>query len=92
MKDTDREENADPRKDHISRRKCLKVNIRAEILREKYLNIHQPYALAKRVGKCTQDIYSRGDPFCESVITILRFAECRDFLSKDGEDSLGRMT
>ena len=34
MKDTDREENADPRKDYISRWECLKVNVRAGILHE----------------------------------------------------------
>ena len=35
------------------------------------------------------DIHGRGDPFCESIIVILGLAECRDLLSKDGEDGLG---
>ena len=36
MKDTYQQENANPRKDCICRRKGLKVNIRTEILHEKY--------------------------------------------------------
>jgi len=55
----------------------------------KYPNIHQPSTPANRGGKRTQDIYGRGDPFCETVITILGLAERRDLLSKDGEDGLG---
>jgi hypothetical protein len=38
-----------------------------------------------------QDIYSRSDPFCESIGTILGLAERGDLLSKDSEDSLGRI-
>jgi hypothetical protein len=37
-------------------------------------------------------MYSRGDPFCESVVTILGLVERGDLLSKGREDSLGGMT
>ena len=46
MKDTNREESTDPREDYVRRWKRLKVNIRAGILREKRLDIHQPNTLA----------------------------------------------
>jgi hypothetical protein len=36
-----------------------------------------------------QDIHSGVNPFCESVVATLRFVECGDLLSKDGEDTLG---
>ena len=53
------------------------------------LGTHHPNTLAKRCGKRIQDIDSRGDPFCESIVTILGLAERGDLLSKYGEDSLG---
>ena len=34
-------------------------------------------------------IYSRGDPFWESVVNIFEMAEPWHLLSKDGKDSLG---
>ena len=56
------------------------------------MDIHHPNTLAKRGGKRIQDIDSRGDPFCESVATILRPAEHGNLFPKDGEDSLGGIT
>jgi hypothetical protein len=52
-------------------------------------DIYQPNTPAKGGRKRIQDVYSRGDPFCESFVTILGLAERGDLLSKDGEDSLG---
>ena len=46
-KDTDREENADPCKNYICRRECLKVNIRKGILHKKISR----YSLAQRPGQ-----------------------------------------
>ena len=39
-----------------------------------------------------QHVYSRSDPFCESVVAILGFAKPGNSLSKDSENSLGGMT
>jgi hypothetical protein len=89
MKNTDREENADPRKDRICRRECLKVNIEQGFFTRENLDVHQPNTLTKRVRKRIQDFHSRGDPFCEPVVIILGLAKCGDLLSEDGKDSLG---
>jgi hypothetical protein len=89
MKNMDREKNADPRKDCICWRKYLKVNIEQKFFTREHFDIHQPNTLAKRIGKRIQDIYSRGDPFCESAITVLGLCESGHSLSKDGKDSLG---
>ena len=89
MKDTDREENADTRENHVRRWKRLNINIRARILHEETPDTHKPNTLANRVGKRVQHVYSRGDPFCESIVAIPGFAEPRNLLSEDGEDSLG---
>jgi hypothetical protein len=89
MKDTDQEENPDPRKDRICRWECLKVTIRAGFFTRKNRDIHQPNTLAKRGGKRIQDVHRRGDPFCESIVTILGLVKCRDLFSKDREDCLG---
>ena len=88
-KNTDREENADPRKDCICRRECLKVDIEQKFVRRKHFDIHQPNTLAKRIGKRIQDFYSRGDPFCEPVVIILGLTKYGNLFSEDGEDSLG---
>ena len=69
-----------------------KANIRAEILHEKYIDINQTNTPANGGRKRIQDIYGRGDPFCETTVTILGSAERRDLLSKDSEDSLGGIT
>jgi hypothetical protein len=42
---------------------------------------------AERVGYV--DMTGRCDPFCESLVAILRLVECGDLLSKGGEDSVG---
>jgi hypothetical protein len=55
----------------------------------KYHDIHKPNALANGPGKRIQYIYSRDDPFCESIVSILGLIESRDLVSQDGEDSLG---
>ena len=89
MTDTDREENANPREDCIRRGECLKVILEQEFFTKKCLDTHKPYALAKRVGKCIQYIYCRGDPFCESVVTALGFAEPGNLFSKNSEDRFG---
>jgi hypothetical protein len=47
MKDTDQEENADPRKDCICRWECLKACVKAEILRDKISR----YTLAQHPGQ-----------------------------------------
>jgi hypothetical protein len=52
-------------------------------------NIHQPNSLAKHVRKRMQDINGRDDPFCESIVDILRLIERGDLFSKSIEDSLG---
>ena len=57
----------------------------------KLRGIYLSNALANGGGKRIQDVYCRGDPFCESIFTILGLVECRDSVSKDGEDSLGRL-
>jgi hypothetical protein len=57
----------------------------------KYLDIHQTDTPANGGGKRIQDIYGRGDPFCETVVTM-GLAERGDLLSKDGEDGLGGIT
>ena len=56
----------------------------------KHLDTHQPNTLTKRVRKRIEDFYCRGDPFCESIITILGLAKRGgDLLSEGGKDSLG---
>ena len=55
----------------------------------KYLDIHQTDTPANGGGKRIQDIYGRGDPFCETIVAILGLAERGDLLSKYCEDSLG---
>ena len=59
------------------------------ISRKRHPDIHQPNTPANGCRKCVQNIYSRGDPFCESVIATLGLRECGDLVSKDGEDGLG---
>jgi hypothetical protein len=39
-----------------------------------------------------QNVHGRGNPFYESVITIVGSAECGDLLPEDGEDCLGGTT
>jgi len=51
MKDTDQEENADPREDCICRWECLKVTVRERFSTRKRPDIHQPNALANGPGK-----------------------------------------
>ena len=87
--DTNREENADPRKNRIHRRECLKVNIEQEFFTRKDLGAHQPNTLAKHVRKRIENIDSRGDPFCELVVTILGLIERGDLFSKGGKDCPG---
>jgi hypothetical protein len=89
MEDTNQKENADPRKDYISRWECLKVTIGEKLFKRSHPDIHQSNTLAKGGGKRMQDIHSGDDPFCESVTTILGLAECGDMVSKDGENSIG---
>ena len=91
MKDTDQEENADPRKDCICRRECLKENIRVGILYEKRLDIYETNTLAKCSGKRIQYVHGGGDPFCQCIVTTLGLAERGNLFSKDGEDCLGRI-
>jgi hypothetical protein len=43
-------------------------------------------------GKCIQGIHGRGNPICESAVTVLGLVEHGDLLSEDGEDSLGGVT
>jgi hypothetical protein len=57
----------------------------------KYLDIHQPNALADSGGKRIQYIHSRDNPFRESVVSILGLIESRDLVSQDGKDRLGRI-
>jgi hypothetical protein len=90
MKDTNQEENADSRKDCIRRRKCLKKQtLKQKFSASKHPNIHQANTPSKGGGKRIQDIYGRGDTFCETIVTTLGLAERGDLLSKDGEDGLG---
>ena len=89
MKNTDREKNTDPRKDCSGRWKRLKVSVEKDVFTRKYLDIHQPNTLAKRVRKRIENIDSRGNPFCESVFAILGLAKPGDLLSKNSEDRLG---
>ena len=76
MRDTNREENTDSCKDCICRWKCLKVNIRAEILHQKVTGIYKPNSLPYGGGKRMHDIHGRSDPFCERIVAILGSAEC----------------
>jgi len=58
MKDTDQEENADPRKDCICRWECLMVNVKPEILHDKISR----YTLAQHPGqqlRKTHRVHSR---------------------------------
>jgi hypothetical protein len=52
-------------------------------------DVHQPNTPAKGGRKRIQYIHSRRDPFCETVVTILRLAEHGYLFSKDSEDGLG---
>ena len=52
---------------------------------KKHPDIHQSNAATKSSGKRIQDSHSRGDPFCESVVTILGLVK----RGKDCEDCLG---
>jgi hypothetical protein len=56
-----------------------------------YPNTHYPDTLAKSCGKRIQYIHDRGDPFCQSVVTILGLIERGDLLSEDSENGLGRV-
>jgi hypothetical protein len=91
MKGTDRKENADPRKDCICRLGCLKESIRAEGFTRKHFDFHQSVTLARAngSGKRVQNVYTRREPFCESIVAILGLVERGDLLSKDGENGLG---
>jgi hypothetical protein len=53
------------------------------------LDTYHRNTLANGLRKRRQHIHGRCDPFCESLVAILRLVECGDLLSKDGEDSLG---
>ena len=92
MKDTDREKNTDPCKDCICRWICLKLSVEQGFFPRKYVDIHQPNTLANRVRKRIQDFHSRGDPFCQTVVTTLGLAESGDLFSENGEDTLGGVT
>jgi hypothetical protein len=70
---------------------AYKKTLEQEFFTRKRLDIHQSNTLAKRGGKRIHDVHSRGDPFCESVVTILGLTERGDLISKDGKDSLGRI-
>jgi hypothetical protein len=58
-------------------------------MKTKYVDIHQPNALANGPRKRIQYVHSRDDPFGETIVLILRLIESREFVSQDGEDSLG---
>jgi hypothetical protein len=58
-------------------------------MKTKYVDIHQPNALANGPGKRIQYVHSRDDPFRESIILIVGLIESRDLVAQDGEDSLG---
>jgi hypothetical protein len=62
--------------------------LKREFFVMKYLDIHQPNALANGLGKGEYDVHCRCDPFCETVVAVFGFTECRDLVSKDIEDSL----
>jgi hypothetical protein len=90
MDDTDRKENADSRKNCICRWECLtKRPLEQTFFTTKYVDIHKPNALANGPGKRIQYVYSRDDPFGESIVWILGLIESRDLVSQDGEDSFG---
>jgi hypothetical protein len=55
----------------------------------KYIDIHKSNALANGPRKRIQYIYSRNDPFRESIVSILGLIKSRDLFSQDGEDSVG---
>jgi hypothetical protein len=88
MHDTDRKKDPNSRKNCICRWECLKKTLEETFL-TKYVDIHKPNALANGGGKGIQYIHSRDDPFRESIVSILGLIEGRDFVSKNGEDSLG---
>jgi hypothetical protein len=60
-----------------------------KIFMRRYPDIHMPNAAANGATNCRQEIYSRRDPFCESVVAVLRLSKRRNLLSKYSEDSLG---
>src|SRR6267154_2185336 len=90
MDDTDREKDPDSRKNCICRWECLKKKtLEQTFFTTKYLNIHEPNALANGPGKRIQYIHGWDDPFGESIVSILGLIESRDLFSQDGDDSLG---
>ena len=86
---TDREKDANSRKDCICWREGLKSKSYSRNSSRKRPDIHQPNTTANGSGKGIQDVHGRGDPFCESVVTVLGSIKLGYSLSKDGEDSLG---
>ena len=66
-----------------------KETLERTLFLKKHPDIHQPDDPAESAGKRKQDVYSRGDPFCEIIFTVLGLVKCGDLLSKDGKDSLG---
>jgi hypothetical protein len=90
MHDTDRKKDPDTRKNCICRWECLKKkSLEQTIFTTKYLDIHKPNALANGPGKRIQYIYSRDDPFCKPIVSILGLIDSWDLVSQDGEDNFG---
>ena len=63
----------------------MSKRLEREISVTEYHGIHHPMPWPT-VSRHSQDIYGQYDLFYEVVVAILRFTECRDLFSKNGED------
>ena len=66
-----------------------KQMLEPKFLTEKHRDTYLPNTLAEGGGKCMQDVYCRGDPFREFVVTIPGLSERGELVSKDGKDGVG---
>jgi hypothetical protein len=87
--DTDRKKDADSGKNCICRWECLNKKLERLFFRTKYVDIHKSNTLASGGRKGIQYIDSRGNPFCEWIISILGLIESRDLFSQNSKNSVG---
>jgi hypothetical protein len=68
MKDTDQEENADPRKDCICHWECLKVYVKVEILQDKIYR----YTLAQHPGQPLRKTHTVHSRWGRPILSVCR--------------------
>jgi hypothetical protein len=68
MKNTNQEENADPRKDCICRLECLIVNVKAEILHDKI----SQYTLAQHPGQQLRKMHTVHSRLGRPILSVCR--------------------